>query len=71
MTFVGPYFVTRYPFVLRGVRLLGIDATLPWNVPGYGDDPSTWRRHRQLRLDVWKRLEQLATAQAQHKTEQD
>ena len=61
----------RYPFVLRGVRLLGIDATLPWNVPGYSDDPSTWRRHRQLRLDVWKRLEQLATAQAQHKKEHD
>ena len=51
------------------MRLLGIDATLPWNVPGYSDDPSTWRRHRQLRLDVWKRLEQLATAQAQHKKE--
>lgn len=51
------------------MRLLGIDATLPWNVPGYSDDPSTWRRHRQLRLDVWKRLEQLATAQAQHNKE--
>eukprot|EP00435_Cladocopium_sp_Y103_P060145 s241_g21.t3 len=47
-----------YPFVLRGVRLLGIDATLPWNVPGYSDDPAVWQRHRQFRLDVWKRIEQ-------------
>merc|ERR1712129_488904 len=21
-----------YPFVLRGIRLLGVDSTLPWNV---------------------------------------
>lgn len=53
-----------YPFVLRGVRLLGIDATLPWNVPGYSDDPAVWQRDRQFRLDVWKRIEQAASLEA-------
>ena len=26
---------TVYPFILRGVRVLGVDSTLPWNVAGY------------------------------------
>lgn len=47
---------TVYPFILRGVRLLGVDSTLPWNVEGYDPDPVKWERARQERLEIWRRL---------------
>lgn len=47
---------TVYPFILRGVRLLGIDTTLPWDVDGYEEDPETWLRYREERLRLWARL---------------
>eukprot|EP00930_Biecheleria_cincta_P047707 TRINITY_DN33131_c0_g1_i1.p1 TRINITY_DN33131_c0_g1~~TRINITY_DN33131_c0_g1_i1.p1 ORF type:complete len:409 (+),score=83.13 TRINITY_DN33131_c0_g1_i1:43-1269(+) len=53
----GSLDATVYPFVLRGVRLLGVDSTLPWRCAGMGDDPSEWQRNRQYRLEVWRRLE--------------
>lgn len=53
------------------MRLLGIDATLPWNVPGYSDDPAVWQRHRQFRLDVWKRIEQAASLEAEKVTQDE
>jgi len=49
---------TVYPFVLRGIRLLGVDSTLPWNVEGFDDDPAAWEKYRQERLVIWQRLEQ-------------
>ncbi|CAJ1328828.1 unnamed protein product [Effrenium voratum] len=39
-----------YPFVLRGVRLLGVDSTLPWDVEGLGEDVEEWQRNRRERL---------------------
>lgn len=57
--------VVRYPFVLRGIRLIGVDATLPWNVPGYPGDVATWRRDREKRLEIWRRLDELKLHQAQ------
>lgn len=53
----GELDTTVYPFVLRGVRLLGVDSTLPWDVEGYDADPATWQRHRRERLAIWSRLE--------------
>uniref|UniRef100_A0A6U6QBK3 Enoyl reductase (ER) domain-containing protein n=1 Tax=Zooxanthella nutricula TaxID=1333877 RepID=A0A6U6QBK3_9DINO len=53
----GTLDTTVYPFVLRGVRLLGVDSTLPWNVEGFDDDPDTWLQHRRERLALWSRLE--------------
>ncbi|CAK9116253.1 unnamed protein product [Durusdinium trenchii] len=53
-----------YPFVLRGIRLIGVDATLPWNVPGYPGDVATWRRDREKRLEIWRRLDELKLHQA-------
>lgn len=48
---------TVYPFVLRGVRLLGVDSTLPWNVAGFTSERADWERHREERLAIWRRLE--------------
>ena len=31
----SPSQTTVFPFILRGVRLLGVDSTLPWNLAGY------------------------------------
>ena len=31
----SPSQTTVIPFILRGVRLLGVDSTLPWNLAGY------------------------------------
>ena len=51
--------------MLRGIRLIGVDATLPWNVPGYPGDVATWRRDREKRLEIWRRLDELKLHQAQ------
>lgn len=47
---------TAYPFILRGIWLMGIDSTLPWNVKGYDDNPKTWRSNRQTRLYMWREM---------------
>lgn len=60
----GTLDTTVYPFILRGIRLLGIDATLPWNVAGYDTDPAVWEANRQERLEIWSRLEQDLTSHA-------
>ena len=31
----GAFESTVFPFILRGVRLLGVDSTLPWRLDGY------------------------------------
>ncbi|KAJ9447939.1 putative acrylyl-CoA reductase AcuI [Diplonema papillatum] len=49
---------TVYPFILRGVRLLGVDSTLPWNCPGYDVEPSAWKMYRQERIELWELLSQ-------------
>lgn len=58
---------TVYPFVLRGVRLLGVDSTLPWNVEGYSQDPEDWELQRQERLSLWSRLESDMPVDALHR----
>eukprot|EP01059_Diplonema_ambulator_P004097 TRINITY_DN13788_c0_g1_i3.p1 TRINITY_DN13788_c0_g1~~TRINITY_DN13788_c0_g1_i3.p1 ORF type:complete len:359 (+),score=105.10 TRINITY_DN13788_c0_g1_i3:48-1124(+) len=45
-----------YPFILRGVRLLGVDSTMPWNCPGYEEDEESWIRYREERMMLWQRL---------------
>ena len=47
---------TVYPFILRGIRLLGIDQTMPWDVDGYPQDPKRWKAWRQERIDIWNFL---------------
>jgi len=54
---------TVYPFILRGVRLLGVDATLPWNVQGFPADPALWRKWRKERLELWAELAALLTTE--------
>lgn len=51
----GSLLSSVYPFILRRVRLLGVDSTLPFNVEGYApEDNHRWlaERHR-----LWKRLD--------------
>jgi len=52
----GGFEGTVYPLILRGVRILGIDTTLPWDVDGYEEDPETWLKYREERLRLWERL---------------
>lgn len=52
----GALDTTVYPFVLRGVRLLGVDSTLPWNVEGFDTREAEWQRNRAERLAIWERL---------------
>lgn len=45
-----------YPLILRGIRLLGVDSTLPYNVEGYPEEGNeTWLDERRR---IWARLEQ-------------
>lgn len=44
----GQLETTVFPFILRGVRLLGVDSTLPWRVEGYPDDEARWQEWRQV-----------------------
>lgn len=55
----GDLQTTVYPFILRGVRLLGVDSTLPWNVPGYPLERERWEAYRCERLALWEQLAQL------------
>ena len=44
-----------YPFILRGIRLLGVDSTLPYNVEGYPEEDN--EKWLQERTRIWTRLE--------------
>jgi len=52
----GRFEGTVYPLILRGVRLLGVDTTLPWDVEGYEREPEAWLAYREERLRLWERL---------------
>eukprot|EP01060_Flectonema_neradi_P010388 TRINITY_DN17471_c0_g1_i1.p1 TRINITY_DN17471_c0_g1~~TRINITY_DN17471_c0_g1_i1.p1 ORF type:complete len:352 (+),score=63.14 TRINITY_DN17471_c0_g1_i1:49-1104(+) len=52
----GQLNTTVYPFILRGIRLLGVDSTMPWNCPGYETDPDMWQFYRNERQHLWARL---------------
>ena len=45
---------TVYPFILRGVRLLGVDSTLPVSCDGYDAEDNA--EHTAERLEIWRRL---------------
>eukprot|EP01065_Artemidia_motanka_P024256 TRINITY_DN28901_c0_g1_i1.p1 TRINITY_DN28901_c0_g1~~TRINITY_DN28901_c0_g1_i1.p1 ORF type:complete len:364 (+),score=97.54 TRINITY_DN28901_c0_g1_i1:78-1169(+) len=47
---------TVYPFILRGVRLLGVDSTLPIDVEGYPADEGSKQRYTSERNELWLRL---------------
>lgn len=50
----GEFNATVYPLILRGVRLLGVDQTMPWDIEGYPKDPERWEVWRQERKDLWE-----------------
>ena len=52
----GELHTTVYPLILRGVRLLGVDQTLPHDVDGYPADPERWKSWREERLLMWSLL---------------
>ena len=53
----GPEFSsTVFPFILRGVRLLGVDSTLPWNLAGYPKDEARWRGWQRERHELWQTM---------------
>lgn len=45
-----------YPFILRGVRLLGVDQTMPWDLEGYPSEPDRWAEWRRERQQMWQLL---------------
>ena len=49
----GDLNATVYPLILRGVRLLGVDSTLPWNIAGYPKDAARWQEWREEREELW------------------
>merc|ERR1712048_555191 len=55
---------TVYPFILRGIRLLGVDSTMPWNVEGFETDRASWEAYRRQRMLIWERLEADLTIEA-------
>ena len=52
----GELSTTVYPFILRGVRLLGVDQTLPYDVDGYPSDAARWDEWRAERQRMWRIL---------------
>ena len=52
----GAFESTVFPFILRGVRLLGVDSTLPWRLDGYPDEEARWVEWRKERLRIWDDL---------------
>jgi len=58
----GAFSSTVFPFILRGVRLLGVDSTLPWDVEGYPPEAERWREWREERKDIWQSLGESLTA---------
>mmetsp|Transcript_30048 Transcript_30048/g.82087 ORF Transcript_30048/g.82087 Transcript_30048/m.82087 type:complete len:372 (-) Transcript_30048:216-1331(-) len=55
----GELKTTVYPFILRGIRLLGVDSTLPWNIEGYPAERKRWEEYRAERQALWADLAQL------------
>ena len=55
---------TVFPLILRGVRLLGVDSTMPWNLAGYPQDAARWQRWRDERLDLWRTMAECVPAAA-------
>ena len=49
---------------LRGVRLLGVDQTMPWGIDGYPQDVERWRGWRRERLKIWEDLADTITPEA-------
>ena len=49
----GELNATVYPLILRGVRLLGVDQTMPWDLEGYPKDPDRWQAWRDERKMLW------------------
>ena len=49
----GELHTSVYPLILRGVRLLGVDSTLPWDLDGYPTDAARWAEWREERLRLW------------------
>lgn len=49
----GELHATVYPLILRGIRLLGVDQTMPWDVDGYPSDPARWQAWRDERKLLW------------------
>ncbi|EOD05023.1 hypothetical protein EMIHUDRAFT_107474 [Emiliania huxleyi CCMP1516] len=47
-TLGGELATSVYPFILRGVRLLGVDQTMPYDLEGYPDDPQRWDGWRAI-----------------------
>jgi len=52
----GELATSVYPFILRGVRLLGVDQTMPYDLEGYPDDPQRWDGWRAERQRMWALL---------------
>jgi acrylyl-CoA reductase (NADPH) len=55
---------TVFPFILRGVRLLGVDSTMPWNIAGYPADRERWECWQRERHALWEELEATITPEA-------
>lgn len=45
-----------YPFILRGVRLLGVDQTLPYALDGYPNEPERQAEWRHEARRMWELL---------------
>ena len=48
-----------YPLILRGVRVLGVDQTMPWDLEGYPRDSERWAEWRAERQQMWRLLAEL------------
>ena len=55
---------TVYPFILRGVRLLGVDSTLPWDLEGYPLERERWVEWQRERRTIWELLAESLSPQA-------
>ena len=60
----GELLSTVYPFILRGVRLLGVDSTLPWDWEGYPMERERWVEWQRERRIVWDLLAESLSPQA-------
>lgn len=57
----GELSTTVYPLILRGVRLLGVDQTMPWDLEGYPQDRERWAEWRDERQRMWSLLGECLT----------
>ena len=60
----GELLSTVYPFILRGVRLLGVDSTQPWDLEGYPMERERWVEWQRERRIVWELLAESLSPQA-------